>query len=169
MMRSYYLQTWYLRVASRVTERFKIRRSGIFAAGGAFVPTQEKKIKNSPLGGAPAPHTHTKILVTRHLTPRHSHRRGGQGAHTRKKKYQQHGSLTDGGLSAHTRKKKTTYNLMKPTVRYPTRKPQPAPTTLRPIAPGHTLRPQVTPDPLKLNLFGNFVNSNAIHTALTLS
>ena len=35
--------------------------------------------------------------------------------------------------------------------------------------PRHTLRPQVTPDPLKLNLFGNFVNSNAIHTALTLS
>ena len=115
-----------------------------------------------------APHTQKKILVTRHLTPRHPHRRGGQGAHTRKKKYQQHGILTDGGLSAHTRKKKTTYNLMKPTVRYPTPKPQPAPTTPRPIAPGHTLRPQVTPDPLKLNLFGNFVNSNAIHTALTL-
>ena len=84
MMRSYYLQTWYLRVASRVAERFKIRRSG----------------------GAKAPHTHKKILVTRHSTPRHSHRRGGQGAHTRKKKYQQHGILTDGGLSAHTRKKK---------------------------------------------------------------
>ena len=74
-----------------------------------------------------------------------------------------------GGSVPTQEKKKTTYNLMKPTVRYPTRKPQPAPTTPRPIAPGHTLRPQVTPDPLKLNLFGNFVNSNAIHTALTLS
>ena len=50
-MCDYYSQSWYIRVASRVAERLKtydftILPHGIFAAGGAFVPTQEKKKKD---------------------------------------------------------------------------------------------------------------------------
>ena len=61
--------SWYIQVASRVVERLRTLPHGIFAAGGAFVPTQEKKKK-----------------TTQDLTPRHFRRWGGLSAHTRKKK-----------------------------------------------------------------------------------
>ena len=39
--------SWYIQVASRVVERLRTLPHGIFAAGGAFVPTQEKKKKTT--------------------------------------------------------------------------------------------------------------------------
>ena len=46
-MSDYYLQTWYILVSSRVAKQPMTHAHGTFAAGRAYLPTQEKKKKKT--------------------------------------------------------------------------------------------------------------------------